>query len=83
MTKLNTMRQEIDAIDDQLIKLLQKRFDLSSEIGRLKKATAVQILDSNRESEILQKIPDSIYHDALKEIYLLLFSLSKKHQEMV
>ncbi len=82
MEKIKALRSEIDAIDDTLIPLLIKRFTLSREIGVLKKQAEIHVLDRQREHSILQKIPHSPYQESLIELYSLLFTLSKKHQEM-
>jgi dahp synthetase I family protein len=53
---LTTLRSHIDVIDDQLLDLLKKRMAVSDEIGSLKKANNVAILQNQRWQEILDKM---------------------------
>ena len=49
------LRNEIDSIDDQLIKLLSKRFKIIKEISKLKKSLNLPIQDRKREVNALIK----------------------------
>jgi len=51
---LSTLRQEIDDIDTNIIKLLSRRMSLSKEIGEHKKASNMPVLQNNRYQEILK-----------------------------
>lgn len=54
--KLEKLRRNIDEIDKEIINLLQRRFNLALEIGKIKKQTDQEILDLSREREILARI---------------------------
>ena len=41
-------RAEIDAIDQELVKLFERRMDAVTEIARIKKAHKLPILDQSR-----------------------------------
>ena len=56
VSKLSTLRSHIDIIDDQLLDLLKKRMNIADEIGTLKKANNVAILQNQRWHEILGKV---------------------------
>jgi chorismate mutase len=77
MKNINCLREEIDAIDDDIIKLLEKRFDLILLIKKYKKENNIEIFDQNRENEILKKISDL----NIQEVYKELFKISKKIQK--
>lgn len=81
MDDLNTLRAEINQLDDQLFALLAKRFSLSNKIRIAKSQLEVPIFDPKREEAILNRIPKSIYQDYVKELYQTLFTLSKQIQE--
>ncbi len=49
------LRKEIDKIDGEIIKLLEKRFQIVNEIWKIKKKTKTNILDKTREREILER----------------------------
>ena len=68
--QLSSLRKDIDEIDDQIIRLLEKRFSLIEKLAVIKPT----LTDENRESEILSKISSKV----IREVYRLLFSLSKK-----
>ncbi|NGX53478.1 MAG: hypothetical protein K1000chlam4_00190 [Chlamydiae bacterium] len=62
---LEDIREEIDAIDDQLITLLEKRFDLVATLLPHKK----QLTDEPREAEILSKIDSAYIQSLYREIF--------------
>lgn len=47
---LQTLRSEIDAIDEQIIHLLAKRFAATRQVGQLKARHALPPVDAERES---------------------------------
>jgi monofunctional chorismate mutase len=52
--KLLELRNRIDEIDKDILRLLELRFQVVKEIGACKKANNLPILDANREKEVLQ-----------------------------
>lgn len=52
---LDTMRQEIDEIDNALIETLAKRMRISREIGEYKREHDMTVVQTNRYTEILYK----------------------------
>jgi chorismate mutase/prephenate dehydratase len=53
---LKKQRDRIDAIDRELLKLLQERMSVAEEIGRQKAKVARQPLDKKREQEVIENI---------------------------
>ena len=53
---INEIRNEIDVVDDQLVKLFVKRMGLSAQIADYKKANDMPIYVPAREREILQDV---------------------------
>ena len=49
---LDSIRQEIDQIDDQIVKLLEERMHLVEGVVAYKKASGKPILDTKREEII-------------------------------
>jgi len=49
-------RAEIDEIDQQLLQLLNRRARLAEEIGQLKRAHNLPVIDGNREARVLQRL---------------------------
>ncbi len=53
-------RAEIDAIDEQLLQLLNERARLAIEVGLLKKRQHMPLCDPDRERQVLQRLCNSI-----------------------
>jgi chorismate mutase/prephenate dehydratase len=53
---LEPIRQKIDALDRQLVELLNQRLALAAEIGKLKRSQGGQIYVAEREDAVLRKV---------------------------
>lgn len=53
---LKQLRKQIDRIDLQLLRLLNKRADYVLRIGELKKREGRPIFDGQRETEVLRRL---------------------------
>jgi len=84
--KLKKKRQEIDAIDLQILQLLAQRFERSGEIAKLKKEDGgLGIFQPEREAEILRRALAfgkrfSIGTDCLQAIFKQIFQESRRQQ---
>ena len=58
LSKLDALRKEINAKDDQLLETLAERMAIVQNIGKAKKEANVAVLQSTRWQEILQKVKD-------------------------
>ncbi|MEG0284288.1 MAG: chorismate mutase [Erysipelotrichales bacterium] len=56
MDQLDKYRNEIDSLDEELIKLLDKRFQISMHIKEYKDDNNMAIKDEKRETYIKEKI---------------------------
>jgi monofunctional chorismate mutase len=54
---LEELRQEIDKVDIEVAKLLEKRLTLVSEIAKVKKDAGKATYDPAREQEVIDKLP--------------------------
>ena len=52
---LGRCRQQIEALDRELVTLLVKRVALSKEIGAMKKVAGLPTLDPAREAEVIRR----------------------------
>lgn len=50
------LRKKIDAIDEQILKLLTKRAEVAIRIGRLKKGNNISVFHNEREEEVLGRV---------------------------
>lgn len=85
---LNTLRTQIDMIDNQLIGTMGKRMKIADKIGKLKKDKNVAILQNRRWNEILGKmILEGEQHNLSEEFVLKVFKAihqeSINHQEKI
>ncbi|WP_141505006.1 chorismate mutase [Paenibacillus luteus] len=55
-SKLDGLRQGIDQLDEEIISLLAKRFQLTEEVGIYKAMNQLAAQDSGRESKQFEKI---------------------------
>lgn len=51
--ELQELRRQIDDIDDELLALLARRFEITRQVGRLKASRQMESLDAGREQEKL------------------------------
>lgn len=56
---LDETRAKIDRIDRELLRLLNERADLVSEVGRIKREAGLEIYAPEREEKLLRKLVDS------------------------
>lgn len=82
---IGKIRSEIDIIDQQLMKLLNRRFELSLQVSEFKKFHDLPIIDKKREKEIIMKISDYTVDEqialAIKATYREIFKESRKLQK--
>lgn len=81
---IQNSRNEINKIDEEIIKLFQVRMNLAEQIAEEKKKNNLPVFDKKREQEILNKIakkssPEFKYF--LIELYEKIFELSRRYQE--
>ncbi|MCQ9210342.1 chorismate mutase [Granulicatella seriolae] len=81
---LEEERKQIDAIDAQLIPLLEKRWDLIIQVANQKRAHNIPVFDARREQAILEKVAEKVsnpdYKESLQDLYSHLFDLSRAYQ---
>lgn len=79
---LTEFRDEIDQIDDEIFQLLEKRFLISKQVGKLKRDLDINVLDNRREEFILSKIENLNLQNSEEVImvYKTILKESKKLQ---
>ena len=71
---LDSIRQEIDQIDDQIVKLLEERMHLVEGVVAYKKASGKSILDTKREEVIFEKVRSRVSNKSYQETIVATFS---------
>ena len=86
--QLNTMRTQIDLIDDQIMDMLGKRMKIVDGIGALKKKNNVAILQVKRWNEVLGRMilegeQNKLSEEFVLKIYKAIHQESINHQKKV
>lgn len=71
---LDIIRQEIDQIDDQIVKLLEERMHLVEGVVAYKKASGKPILDTKREEVFFEKVRSRVEDKRYQETIVATFS---------
>lgn len=69
MEKLETLRNKLDLIDLEIIKLYEERMEIVKEVTNFKKINNLPILDSSRESKMLANNLSKIKNEEFKKYY--------------
>lgn len=85
MTELEQYRQEIDAIDQELTRLVEQRFEVAKKVAAYKRAHALPVLDSSREDAVIQRNQERLvrseYETEIAAFYTGLMAISRSIQE--
>lgn len=87
-SELNKLRHRIDEFDHKLIELLAKRMRVADDIGALKKSKNVAVLQSNRWTEIMEKMQNEgaekgLSEDFVAQLFKAIHQESIAHQEKI
>ena len=80
---LNTLRQEIDRIDRQIVELFRQRMDVTRQVGEYKQANGIPVLDQERERQVLQnkgELAGGALRPAVTTLYQTIMALSRRQQ---
>lgn len=80
---IKELRNEIDAIDDQLVKLFCQRMEVSAKVADYKREHNLPILVPAREREILANVAEKAGEEMgnyTRVLYSMLFELSRGYQ---
>ena len=83
---LKEIRKEIDATDDEILRLFLKRMDLCVGVAKYKKENNMQVFQGKREQEILERIksesPDDLAEGA-GQLFTCIMDISKCLQQRI
>lgn len=78
------LREQIDAIDEQIVELYEKRMDISRQVAEFKIETGKKVFDKVREDEKLRKVKSLTHNDfnsrGIEELFEQIMSMSRKLQ---
>lgn len=81
---LNDLRDKIDQIDSELVKLFTARMDIAAQVAEFKKENNMPIFVPARERAILQSVADKAGPEMAnytRVLYSMLFELSRSYQQ--
>ncbi len=82
---IENFRKEIDAIDSELLQLLNRRASCAMSIGKIKKAQNLPVHVPEREEKILLRMvsenPGPIPGHAVREVFQAIFGEMKKLED--
>ena len=83
--QIELIREKIDEIDAELVKLLCARANLSLQIRKLKPDAEMELFDAQREGAIYEKVCNmstgELYDAGLKEIYATMLKVMKENPD--
>ena len=77
---LDNLRKDIDAVDDEIVKLVENRMRIAAEIAAYKKENNIPVLNSAREREILNSVASKASPETksyMRVLYSLMFERIK------
>jgi len=78
------LRNQLDSVDSEIVKLYEKRMDLCAQVAQYKIETGKQVYDRQREMEKLEKVASQVNGDfnktGIKALFEQLMSMSRKLQ---
>ncbi len=81
--ELNELRNEINAIDDELLNLFLRRMEVAAQVADYKRENNLPIYQPQREREILKKVADKAGPEMggyARVLFSMLMELSKSNQ---
>lgn len=71
MNNIEECREELDRIDNEILRLLAKRIEMSKKIGQIKRVANLPIHQPDRENALLENIRNQAQELGLPEEYVL------------
>lgn len=86
MEKILPLRRKIDEIDEQILRLLKERFEVSKRIGKTKREHEISLRDYGREDEVYANVMKrasqlGLNPPEVKAIYREIIAMSIRAQE--
>ena len=73
---IKKLRNEIDSIDDELVRLFEKRMTIASKVAEYKRENGIAVSDRSREREVMNKVTASVppeFVNHVKSLYQTIF----------
>ena len=87
MKELAQVREELDAVDRQIVALFEQRMVLARDVVAYKMAHGMQVLDRSREEAVLASrmgmLKDDHWAESVRALYEEIMRLSRAEQERI
>ena len=84
MTDLSELREQIDEIDQEIVRLFEERMDICKQVAEYKIANGKKVLDRGREVEKLKVLGNLAHNEfnrhGVQELFQQIMSMSRKLQ---
>lgn len=84
---ITNWREQIDAVDTELLRLLNKRAELAIEVSELKRRVAAPLCDPQRERQVLLRARRAnsgpLDDQAIAKIFQCIMDESRRAEELV
>lgn len=85
MKELSLIRQELDAIDAQIVSLFEQRMLLSRQVAEYKIEKGLPVLDAQREQQVIQSrrglLKDPHWAQGVESLFETIMAQSRREQE--
>lgn len=85
MTELEMLRGELDQVDRELVRLFERRMELSRAVARCKLERGMPVLDRGREAQVLASrcamLAEPHWADATHTLFETIMALSRAEQQ--
>nr|AOE08843.1 chorismate mutase [uncultured bacterium] len=78
------LRQKIDIVDLELLNALNQRAKLVMEVGKIKQKEQIEVLDKDREAELMKRLSEynrgPLDEEMLQDLFLSIINILKRLQ---
>ena len=86
MKDIESIRNEINSIDEELVKLFKRRLEIVEEVAASKRESGAAVTDPARERAILSRVSEAVgenYENGARLFFSTLFSISRARQRLM
>ena len=84
MKDLSVIREELDRLDRQLVRLFEQRMVISREVAQYKNSKGLPVLDEAREKQVIQSrramLTDPHWADDVEALFETVMARSRREQ---
>lgn len=84
--ELSELREKIDAIDNELVRLFTERMLVAADVAEYKRKNGLPVLDSSRERALLAKVSElsgENFEEYVRTLYSTILDLSRSYQHKI